>query len=40
MNRLNSVVLKSSRAPILETTRKSMASHFYTVTREEIEFND
>lgn len=38
MNLLSSVVLKSSRSPILETTSKSMASHFYTVTREEINF--
>lgn len=35
---LNNIVLKSSRNPILETTKKSMASHFYTVTRENIDF--
>jgi hypothetical protein len=35
---LNSVVLKSSRSPVLETTKKSMASHFYTVAKEELHF--
>ena len=37
---LTDVVLKSSRSPILETARKSMASHFYTVTRKDIVFED
>jgi hypothetical protein len=34
---LNQIVLKSSRSPILETTRSSMASFFYTVARREID---
>lgn len=34
---LNNVVLKSSRSPILETTKKSMASHFFTVAKSDIE---
>lgn len=33
---LNDVVLKTSFNPILETASKSMASHFYTVTRKDI----
>lgn len=33
---LNQIVLKSSRCPILETTRSSMASLFYTVARRDI----
>ncbi len=37
---LNDVVLKSSRSPILETTRKSMASHFYAVTKREVVMED
>jgi hypothetical protein len=37
---LNDIVLKSSRSPILETARKSMASHFYTVTKREVVIED
>ena len=37
---LNDIVLKSSRSPILETARKSIASHFYTVTRQEVVIED
>lgn len=36
LNSLNNVVLKSSFNPILETARRSMASHFYTVTLKDI----
>lgn len=36
LNVLNDVVLKSSRSPVLETVRRSMASHFYTVTKKEV----
>lgn len=34
---LDQIVLKSSRSPILETTRSSMASLFYTVVRRDID---
>ncbi len=34
---LNDVVLISSRRPILETTKKSMASHFFIVAKSDIE---
>lgn len=37
LNLLNNIVLISSRSPILETTKKSMASHFFTVARCDIE---
>lgn len=36
LRKLNVVVVKSSLSPILETTNRSMASFFYTVTRQDI----
>lgn len=35
---LDSIVTKSSWSPFLETARKSMASHFYTTTKNDIIF--
>lgn len=35
---LDNIVVKSSRSPILETMKKSMASHFNTITIENIDF--
>lgn len=38
MSELDNIVVKSSRSPILETSRKSMNSQFYTITTKDINF--
>jgi len=36
--KLNSIIVKKSRSPILETARKSMSSHFNTIAKDDVEF--